>query len=265
MGGKLPKKIFTGLAVVCGWAFIWQILSMFVGKEFLVPSPISVISGLWGIMRTVSFWETVSLSVLRIIAGYAAGVIAGVLIAALTSAFKPLDIFLSPAQHIIKATPIASFIILALVWISGSRIPSFITFLMVLPIIWGNVSKGITETDKRLLEMAQVYHFGRIKTIKTVYFHSTLPYFAASATTSMGLAWKAGIAAEVLSLPGIAIGTRIYDSKIYLEMPQLFAWSLVVIVISMLLEKLISYLLGKFGRQISVPSVIIERGENDPK
>ena len=254
MGDKFPKKILTGLAVACGWILLWQLLSMFVGKELLVPSPLSVFAALWSTMGTVLFWRTVSLSVLRIIAGYAAGVTAGVILAVLTSAFRPLNVFLSPAQHIIKATPIASFIILALVWISGSGIPSFITFLMVLPIVWGNVSKGISETDKRLLEMALVYRFGRVKTIRTVYFHSTMPYFAAAAATSMGLAWKAGIAAEVLSLPGIAIGTRINDSKIYLEMPQLFAWSLVVIVISMLLEKLISHLLGKIGKPLSMAS-----------
>lgn len=261
MGGKGPVKIVKGLAVALGWILIWQLLSLWVGKELLVPSPKSVIISLASLAGTVSFWETVSLSVVRIIIGYAAGVVAGVVIAVITSAFKPLDVFLSPAQHIIKATPIASFIILALVWINGSNIPSFITFLMVLPIIWGNVSKGIAETDKHLLEMARVYRFGRIKTFRTVYFHSALPYFAAAAATSMGLAWKAGIAAEVLALPGIAVGTRINDSKIYLEMPELFAWSLVVVIISMLLEKAITTLLGKIGRSAAAVTDMGQEGK----
>lgn len=252
MGGKLPRRILTGLAVAFGWILIWQMISMFVGKELLVPSPLSVLSSLGSIIGTASFWQTVSLSMVRIVIGYLSGVAAGIMIAVLTAVSKPLDVFFSPAQHVIKATPIASFIILALVWISGAHIPSFITFLMVLPIIWANVSKGIAETDPKLLEMAKVYNFSRSKTVRTIYLHSILPYFAAAATTSMGLAWKAGIAAEVLSLPKVAIGTRIYDSKIYLEMPQLFAWSLVVIMISMLLEKLISYLLGKIAGPISV-------------
>ena len=261
MGGKFTNKILTGSVVALGWLLIWQLLSMLIGKELLVPSPASVITTLWEQTGTVLFWRTVFLSFLRIIAGYVAGIAAGVLLAVLTSVSGFLDAFLDPVQHVIKATPIASFIILALVWINGSNIPSFITFLMVMPIIWGNVSKGIAETDKRLLEMARVYRFGKLKTMKTVYFHSVLPYFAAAATTSMGLAWKAGIAAEVLALPNVAIGTRINDSKIYLEMPELFAWSVVVVIISMLLEKMITSLLRKIGQNTTAVAERKQEGD----
>ena len=71
-----------------------------------------------------------------------------------------------------------------------------------------------------------------------------LPYFASACRTALGLAWKAGVAAEVLCLPEAAIGTQVYQAKIYLETPDLFAWTLVVLALSFALEGLLGKLLS---------------------
>lgn len=242
-----PRRILTGLCVAAVWLLIWQLISLYVDKELFVPGPLKVLLRLSELIITPDFWMITLSTIIRITIGFSAGTILGVFMAVMTSRFHLADSFFQPAQQVIRATPIASFIILALVWIKGGNIPSFISFLMVLPIIWANVSKGIAQTDPNLLEMAKVYHFSRTKTVRQIYVHSVMPYFAASATTSMGLAWKAGIAAEVLAIPQLAIGTAIYDSKIYLETVDLFAWSLVVILFSIILEKVISVLLKRVG------------------
>jgi NitT/TauT family transport system permease protein len=246
------NKVLKGFVVAVAWILLWQILSMAVHNGFLVPAPLQVLSRLLALVMTWDFWMIALWTIVRIVIGFSAGILLGVLLAILTVRVPVADLFLRPAQHVIKATPIASFIILALVWIRGGNIPSFIAFLMVLPIVWANVSKGIVQTDPRLLEMAMVYRFGRWKTIRHIYLHSVMPFFAAAATTSMGLAWKAGIAAEVLALPKMAIGTAIYDAKIYLETVDLFAWSLIVILISIILEKLLSAALRSIGHAPAV-------------
>ncbi|MHB8962136.1 MAG: ATP-binding cassette domain-containing protein [Saccharofermentanales bacterium] len=240
-------RTLTGLVVAAVWLLIWQLVSLYVNKELFVPGPLQVLLRLSALVATTDFWRITLSTIVRITIGFSAGTLAGVAMAVLTSRFRLADAFFRPAQQVIKATPIASFIILALVWIKGGNIPSFISFLMVLPIVWANVSKGISQTDPALLEMGRVYRFSRTQTVRQIYVHSVMPYFAASATTSMGLAWKAGIAAEVLAVPQSAIGTAIYDSKIYLETVDLFAWSLVVILFSILLEKIITVLLRRVG------------------
>ncbi|MHB1453032.1 MAG: ATP-binding cassette domain-containing protein [Saccharofermentanales bacterium] len=245
------RRVFTGLCVAAAWLLIWQMLSLYVNKELFVPGPMKVLLRLSGLVITPGFWKITLSTIARIIIGFSAGTVLGAAMAVLTTGFHLADVFFRPAQHVIKATPIASFIILALVWIKGGNIPSFISFLMVMPIIWANVSKGITQTDPKLLEMARIYRFSKTQTVFQIYVHSVMPYFAASATTSMGLAWKAGIAAEVLAIPQAAIGTAIYDSKIYLETVDLFAWSLVVILLSIILEKVISV----FLKRISISSI----------
>ncbi len=257
------KSAGIKLAVVFFWIFVWEIISRIVGIEFLVPSVPKVFSTLARLVTTLIFWEIAFTSIYRILVGFVLGSILGCILAIITAKSKIIYEFFIPVLSIIKATPIVSFIILALVWIKGGNIPSFISFLMVLPIVWGNVYKGIEQTDFKLLEMAKIYKIPSRIVFKDIYFHSVLPYFGAAATTSMGLAWKAGIAAEVIATPRFSIGTAIYDSKIYLETPELFAWSIVVIVLSVILEKGVSRLLKKFVPNKAISKSLTEEASSE--
>lgn len=257
------KQLFSLLkktAAILFWIAAWQIVSLCVGQELLVPSPAQVLVRLSQLLQETGFWHIAAGSLLRIMAGYLAAVAAAVLLAALTSSFSFLYALVSPLLGIIKATPVASFIILALVWLRGSQIPPFAAFLMVLPIVWANVSEGICHTDAQLLEMARMFRFGRWKTVWRIYVPSILPYFMAGCTTGLGLAWKAGVAAEVLAMPRDSIGLQLYNAKVYLEIPDLFAWTLVIIVLSMLLEKLLVSIMHRLSSRF-VRRIPEKRGE----
>ena len=129
-------------------------------------------------------------------------------------------------------------------------LPVFITALIVIPIVWANVSEGIRDVDRGLLEVATVYRFTMWKRFTRLYVPSVLPYFMAACKSSLGLAWKAGIAAEILATPDHSIGKELYFSKTYLETPTLFAWTLVVILLSLLIEKLLVYALERLGQRL---------------
>ncbi len=237
---KRPRfSLLKKSAAILFWIAVWEMVSLCVGQELLVPSPAQVLVRLSQLLRETDFWLFSAASLLRIMAGYLAAVAAAVLLAVLTSASAFLHALVSPLLGIIKATPVASFIILALVWLRGNQIPPFAAFLMVLPIIWANVSEGIRNTDPQLLEMGRMFRFGPWKTAWHIYVPSILPYFMAGCTTALGLAWKAGVAAEVLAMPHNSIGLQLYNAKVYLETSDLFAWTLVIILLSMLLEKLL--------------------------
>lgn len=239
------KKGLIGVLVILAWILVWEGISLGVSQELLVPSPISVFARMFQLLQTALFWQITAITVSRILIGFLSGVVLGVLFAVLTSISPVAYAFFKPVLSMVKATPVASFIILALVWIQSGRIPEFISFLMVFPIIWGNVFKGIDQTDRNLLEMAKMYHVRKSGIIKKIHINSVLPFFIPAAMTSMGLAWKAGIAAEVLAIPKFSIGKEIYDAKIYLETIDLFAWSIVVIIISVILEKIMALFLKK--------------------
>lgn len=248
---KNSKKIIKKLLAVAFWILLWQVAYVVVAQEILIVSPVQVIVRLFELVKLPQFWLSALLSISRIMFGYLLAVIAGVLLAVLTTKISFFNDLFYPILSLIKATPVASFIILALVWIGRDNVPMFISFLMVLPIVWSNVSAGICGVDKRLLEVAKIFEFSKAKTIMRVYVPSVLPMFLSACTTGLGFAWKAGISAEVISVPEYSIGTQLYHAKIYIETQDLFAWTLVVVLLSVLIEKLVVYLINKFdGRRI---------------
>lgn len=231
------KKLLKIFLAAAFWMTLWQLAAMKVGQELILPAPMTVFSTLLSLCSEPSFWVAAGCSLLRIFGGFCIGVILGTLFAAFTSWSAAADALLSPVIRIIRATPVASFIILALLWIGKAWVPCFISMLMVLPVVWGNVCSAVSETDKSLLEMAKIYRFGTWKTLRFLFIPSAFASWRAGCVTALGLAWKAGVAAEVLCLPKQSIGAELYYSKIYLETPSLFAWTIVVILLSFLVEK----------------------------
>ncbi len=239
------KKIGKKLIIVLIWLGIWQILSAIVGLSVLFPSPADTFIELKNLAVTGEFWLSVLYSVARISVGFIAGTLAGVLTGAISSFWKGFSELLSPLVSIIKATPVASFIILAAIWLKTGNIPSFATSLIVFPFVYSNIRTGFDETDKNLVEMSDAFSVSFGKKLVKLYIPSVKPYFISAATTAMGLAWKAGIAAEVICNPTMSIGNGIYESKVYFEPPAMFAWTAVVVILSIILEKIMMFLLKR--------------------
>ncbi len=245
----LVKTIFAAAF----WLIIWKVAAVRVNMELLLPDPISVLSRMSEIVAEKSFVSIVAASLLRILAGIVIATVLGCALAVFTHFLSFIKILTKPMMTVIKATPVASFIILALVWLERDNIPIFISFLMVLPIVWTNITEGLRQIDKGLLEMSRLYKIGKLSMLKNIYFPAVFPYFSSSVRTSIGLAWKAGIAAEVLTVPKNSIGKMIYDSKSYFETTDLFAWTFFVIILSLAIELLLDAVLKKatlkYGRR----------------
>ncbi len=229
------------------WLLIWQLCYMAVGEDLLLSSPSAVFFRILQLGRTVAFWQTIFWTLSRILFGFFLGVAFGFLTAFLAVKFSWLDAFLSLPMSLIKSTPVASFVILALVWINGRNLSIFIAFLMVLPIVWYNLRTGFRSVDPKLLEMATVFRVRRFDVFRKVTWPAALPYFTSAIKTGLGFAWKAGIAGEVIAIPAGAIGTQLYNAKIYLETTDLFAWTIVIIILSMMLEYLITRTINRLS------------------
>ena len=231
------------------WLAVWCGASAWVNRELLLPTPWAVLERFGELAVTAHFWRSAFTSLLRIFCGTVGGTVLGTLCALGTTRCRVLDWILSPAIRLVRATPVASFILLVLLWVKTGMVPGVISALMVLPVLWEAVSTGIRQADPQLLELARAYRFSRKRKLRYVYLPAVRPFFNTGLCTAIGLAWKSGVAAEVLCLSKSAIGTQVYYSKIYLETPSLFAWTAVVILLSLLLERLARRLLrGKGGR-----------------
>ena len=230
------KKLIQILIPPALWLGVWQLAAAAVGRELLLPGPAVVWRSLLALAGTGDFWLSTLATLARVFLGLAWGTAAGTALAFLTHFSPWADRILSPAVRVVRATPVVSFILLVYLWVARSAIPWVIAGLMVLPVVWGSLTAGLNSLDGKLLEMARAYRFSRLKTLRLVYLPALRPHFSAGVLTAFGLAWKSGVAAEVLCPPNRAIGSRIQQAKLALETPELFAWTLVIVALSLLLE-----------------------------
>ncbi|MGI5891312.1 MAG: ABC transporter permease [Bacillota bacterium] len=232
------------------WIALWQFASSQIGEEILLVSPWVVLKTLVELVRQTDFWQAISFSFFRIVLGFIIAVVCGVGLAILSSQIYWIKVLVNPLASVVKSTPVASFIILALIWITSKNLSVFISFLMVFPIIYTNTLHGILNTDKKMLEMAQVFHISAGKKFLNIYLPEVMPFFVSACSVSLGICWKSGIAAEVIGLPSGSIGEKLYHAKIYLNTGDLFAWTAVIILISILFEKVFLSLLQRLQVRI---------------
>ncbi len=247
MRGK-PRAI--RLWAVLFWLAVWQLGAMALDQELFLVSPLRVLGRLGELVVTGPFWRAVGMSSLRIMGGFLAATAAGVLLAALSARFRRVEELLAPALLAIKSIPVASFIILALILFSSRNLAVLISFLMVLPVVYANVLEGIRSADRQLLEMGRVFRLPAGRRLRYLYVPQVYPFFEAACGVALGLCWKAGVAAEVIGMPQGSIGERLQQAKIYLDTPDLFAWTLVIVLVSLAFEKLFLRLLKAGARAL---------------
>lgn len=234
-GGRLGTWGARLLAVAL-WLVVWEAVAAAVDSRIIIVGPIEVLARLGGLMGTGGFWASIATSLARVGAGFLGGVASGVALAVVASRSGVVRALLAPVMGTLKAVPVASFVILVLLWVSSRDLSVVISWIMALPIVYTNVLEGIAQTDPGLLEMADVFGVRGLDRVRLVYLSRVLPYFRAAVSLALGLSWKAGIAAEVIGLPDLTIGEHLYDAKVYLDTPELFAWTVAIVVVSVALS-----------------------------
>jgi len=245
------RRAARPLLVVGFWVAVWQVAALVVDQPILLVGPGGVLVRLGELVVTADFWGTVAHSLGRIVAGFALAAVVGVLAAALAATSRVVDALLTPLLTAVRTTPVVSFIILVLLWADSGQLAVVIAFLMVLPVLYTNVLEGIRHRDRTLLEVAQVFDVPLLRRLPAIDVPAVLPYFSAGCRIGVGLAWKSGIAAEVIGLPQGSIGERLYEAKIFLSSADLFAWTVVIIALSVAVEKLVLALLGRLERRLA--------------
>ena len=242
---KTKKRRIQILAASVFWLGVWQAAAAAIGQEVFLVSPVQAIGTLVELLPQADFWHRVGFSAGRILLGFGLGAGCSILLAVAAEASSTADLLLAPVLQLVKATPVASFIILALVWVRGSSLSVLISFLMVLPVLYGAVRTGIRAADPQLLEMAKVFRLPLGRRLRAVWLPAVLPAFRQGCSVALGICWKSGVAAEVIGLPNGSIGDALFRAKITLSTGELFAWTFVIILLSAGFEKLFLALLDK--------------------
>lgn len=234
---KLRTFIKKQLPVWAFWLLIWQTGSLLIDLPLFFPGPMGVFKDFLSLLRSDDLIGRTLYSMSGILAGFFLGLAGGILLSFLANKFSAVRSLFEPIIRLMKLVPIASFIVLALFFLSPEGLKIFIAMIMVLPIIYANMDQAIGNLPKDMLEITYIFKPSKWAKYQLFYIPSLAPYLKAACRSAFSLAWKSGLAAEMIAMSGLSLGNAIYDSKIYLEMARLFSWTIWVIIVSLLLEK----------------------------
>lgn len=227
------KALSVALALL-----LWQVGATVLDLHLLLVTPLEVVKRLFTLVGENDFWRTLLFSFSRIVLGFALAFTLGCLLGVLSGKWPLLETLLWPYVITIKTVPVASFIIISLIFFSARQLPTFISFLMVFPVIYSNVLEGIRSTDKELLEMAHVFRIPWGRRLLYIYLPHLKPFLFSACSVALGMSWKSGVAAEVIGVASGSIGEKLYESKIYFLTEDLLSWTVVIVLVSVLFEKL---------------------------
>ena len=244
MKNKIPKIIRVTIALFF-WLLVWHISSIIIDNSFLFPGLNDTAKALYALITDVTFYKAVGLSFLRVSVGLVLGCVIGLVLGIVCKKAFIVNDLISPIITFIRSTPVASFIVVLWVLMSGDALSIFIGFLMVMPIIWQSTCDGLDAIDPLLSEVADIFEFSRKKRFKLLVLPTLKNYLAPGIISACGLAWKAEIAAEIIAYTKHSIGQGINDAKYSLDTATVFAWTVVIVVFSIILEKGTKYLLRR--------------------
>lgn len=261
---NIVKKIVLTITAICFWLFVWHFLSLKINSSIFLPSPEATYKALIRIGKRAGFWQTIFNTFSKIAKGFLLALIAGTFSAIISSFVKIIDVLVSPFMRLLKTIPIASFIILALLWVKSDKLSVLISFVMVTPVVYINILQSFDNVDNNLLEMADIFNVGLFRRLRFIYVPALVSGFMSACKIGLGFCFKAGIAAEIIGLPFQSIGSELYKSKLYLMTDELFAWTVVIVLMSVFFEGVCIYLLNKLSCIIEKTN-ISRKAENENK
>ena len=247
---KRAFKTKYRLWAILFWIAVWQLAAMAIGTDFILATPLSTLRQLFELMGTADYWASIGRSGSRILIGFCAAVLSSVGLAALSVHFRRVRELLAPAVAAVKSVPVASFTIVALLLVGSKNLSVLISFLISFPLVYSNVIAGIESVGRSLLEMAEVFRVPFCRRLIHIYIPHVFPFFQSALSVAMGLAWKSGIAAEVIGIPDGTIGDKLYKAKAYLWSDDTLAWTVTIIVISLVFEAVVSRIMKKIAGRL---------------
>ena len=237
------KRWLRLIIIITIWLVIWQLAAVRIDNKIIIAGPVDTFRALTKLIKTHAFRKAVLATASRIAWGFLYGAGSAFILACLSYRFKLIEEFFAPAVTVLKAIPVVSFIIMVLLW-SGPDVATVISALVVFPMIYLNVLEGLKSTDNKILEMANIFRISWSDRLRAIYLPHLKPFLLSAVSLAAGMAWKSGVAAELIGQPLRSLGNGLYQSKIFLATDQVLAWTVVIVLLSWGTEKLFLWLFG---------------------
>lgn len=248
MTGSTTQNKLSKIIGILIWFVIWQIGAMTVDNIYILPSPLLTLRTLLALKDSPDFFVSIGTTLYRVFLGFFLSVGIGTILGLLSGLNHWVHDFVKPFVVVVRSTPVISVILMIAIWVHTDAVPVVIAFLMGFPIIWLSAYEGLCQTDSQKLEMAKSFNVKKRNIMLGIYLPSIRPYLLTGIISALGISWKVTVAAEVISFPKAAIGSRLFESKLYVETSEVFAWTIVVVSLSFIFEYLVKSQLKKLNK-----------------
>lgn len=242
---KQFQKVIKNIAIALFWMALWALAAQWVNSPLVLPAPLATLQGVFILAGDFKFFVSIGLTLFRVFGGVLISVLLGYGLGLIGGLYRPFYEVMNPFVSTIRSLPVVSVIILINLWVVSGLVPLIVTFLVCFPVTWTNVVQGVKSTDLKLLQMAKIYNIDQKKIIRNIYMPSIKPYAISALMNVIGLGWKVTVTAEVLANALPSIGMNLYYTKIYLETDLLFSWTLVIVICSLIIEKMTLYIIAR--------------------
>lgn len=244
----LSKNAFSiwrrRVLVILLWLAIWEGAYLLIGRDIYFPSPVSVVTTFLRLLTEKNTWTVIGWSLYRTLFAIVISAVLGIAFGVVCGLNRTMYDLVNPLMVILKSTPVVSVIIISILLFRSTDVPIFSGILMCFPIVFTGTVAGVRSVDPKLVEMCSFYKVGRWERLKSLYFPAAKSHINASVISEIGICWKAVAAAEVLSMPRLSIGANLYFAKTSLDPALLFAWTVIIILLSFVFETIYAKVSG---------------------
>lgn len=239
----LNKNNLQKIMAIAFALLLWQAIALLLNNTLLLAGPLEVLNRLFELLQTEEYWISLANSMSNILLGLFMAIATGLMLAAISSKLKFVDIMLWPIVACIKATPLASFVIICLVWVGNTKLSIITVFLIVFPIVYSNMLTAYKSIDKKLDQMLMIFEVPFSRRMRLLYIPQSIKTFISTLEVAIGMAFKSGVAAELIAVPRNTIGDLLREAKVFLLTADMFAWTFSIIVISVCVERFIVFVI----------------------
>lgn len=233
------KNIIYFILGIIIFILLWFFISLKINSEIVFPNILTIIKKLIEIILEKSFYKDLFLSLIRVFITFILSFLLAIIFGILSGIFSSIRYMLMPIINFIRTIPTIPLILVAIIWFDNNTVPIFVSMLVIFPIMYDAVVNGIINVDKNLIDMSLSYNVSLKTQIISLYIPSIKPYILTSISQSMGITWKSILAAEILALPSLGIGSKLYESHLYLDTVSLFAYCLIAVIFNGIFEIII--------------------------
>ena len=225
--------------------FLWEIIALKINNDIYLPTLQQVFLSMKEIVLEDRFILDVVSTISRCILSFFIALVVALILGIISNNLNIFKNFLTPITSLARSIPNMVLIVLTLIWFNKESAPYIVVFIMVFPVLYDAILGSMKSIDKGILEMAELYKISRKDKILNIYLPSIKFSLVSILSSTISLGFKIVIAGEVYGQPLYGIGAMIQSEKVNFNTTGIFAWIIIIVIISSILNLIEKFLLRR--------------------